>query len=118
MFTPVLLVVLGTLPAAEPAAPTHVLETADARHVVATLTYTVRCDRLRAEEWVVFLPQCTELPGQNKVESRLDLGGSVVKELSPLKRPLLMARLPVRSKELETGYRVRATYEATLRGGS
>ncbi len=49
------------------------------------------------------------------MQTRLDLGGTAVKDLSPLKRPLLLARVPARARELESGIAMRVTYEATLR---
>jgi len=114
MLVPALFVTLSILPAAGPPATVQVLETTETQRVVATLTYAVRCDQFRAREWVVFVAQAPELPGQGKVESRLDLGESTVRDLSPLKRPLLMARVPVRSKEQESSIALRVTYEATL----
>jgi transglutaminase-like putative cysteine protease len=114
MFLPGLLLTLSALPADPPAAG-YVLETADARRVEATLTYTVRYDRHRAKEWVVFAARAPELPGQAKVESRLEPGGAAAKELSPLRRPVLAARVPVRQKDQETTLSIRVTYEATLR---
>jgi len=114
MLVPALLVTLSGLPAAPPA-PAYVLETADPRRVEAVLTYTVRCDGVRAREWIVFAAQAPELPGQTKVESRLEPGGTSAKELSPLKRPVLTARVPARQKDLESALPIRVTYVATLR---
>jgi len=115
MFLPGLVVTLSALPIAAPPSPAYVLETADAQRVEATLTYSVRCDKLKAKEWLVIVAQAPELPGQVKVESRLEPGGAPAKDLSPLKRPLLAARVPVKQRELETGIPIQVTYKATLR---
>jgi transglutaminase-like putative cysteine protease len=112
MLLPAVLVTLSAVPAESPA---YVLETADVRRVEAVLTYTVRCDGVRAREWIVFAAQAPELPGQTKVESRLEPGGAAAKEHSPLKRPVLVARVAARSRDLETTIPIRITYQATLR---
>jgi transglutaminase-like putative cysteine protease len=112
MLLPTLLATLAAVPAAPPA---YVLETADVRRVEATLTYTVHCDGVRAKEWIVFAAQAPELPGQTKVESRLEPGGAAAKEHSPLKRPVLVARVAARQKDLETTIPLRIIYQATLR---
>jgi transglutaminase-like putative cysteine protease len=114
MFPPILLVTLSALPAAPPT-PTYFIETADVRRVEATLTYNVRCDKLKAKEWIVFAAQAPELSGQRKVESRLEPLGTVTKDLSPLKRSILFARVPARQKDLESSIPIRIVYQATLR---
>src|SRR5437868_13648022 len=99
MLLPALLVTLAALPPS--AAPAYVLETADAQRVEATLTYSMRCDDLKAKEWIVFAAEAPELPGQTKVKSRLEPGGATAKDVSVLKRPVLAARVPAKDKELE-----------------
>jgi hypothetical protein len=114
MVLPGLLVTLSVLPAAPPA-PAYVLETADARRVEATLTYSVRGDNLKVKEWVVFAAQAPELPGQTKMETLLEPAGTSTKDLSPLGRAVLIARVTAKSKELMTSLPIRVTYRATLR---
>jgi transglutaminase-like putative cysteine protease len=98
-----------------PARDVYVLESADARRVQATLTITIQCENVNANEWVVFAAQAPALPGQVKVKSKMQPSAVVVNELSSHHRPILMARVPARTGDLAHGISVQITYEATLR---
>ncbi|HEY1375320.1 MAG TPA: transglutaminase family protein [Gemmataceae bacterium] len=92
------------------------LDVADAKRVEAVLTADVRCPNMRAAEWVVFAGQAPELTGQTKPTSRLEPGDAeVVKDLSPLARAVLRARVPAGTDALKTGIPIRVSYEVTLR---
>jgi transglutaminase-like putative cysteine protease len=114
MLIPALLAcILAQPPAASK--DTYVVETADARRIEAFLSCDVQCEDVYPREWVVFVAQAPELPGQSAVKSRMQPRAVTVNEQSPLHRPILMARLPVGSHDFGNNISIRVTYEATLR---
>jgi transglutaminase-like putative cysteine protease len=92
----------------------YILDVAEVRRIEAQLTCDVECKDLRAREWIVFAAPAPELTGQVRVKSRMEPKAEIVKEKSPLHRPLFFARVPARTPELERYLDVRVTYEATL----
>jgi hypothetical protein len=67
-----------------------------------------------AREWLVVAASAPELPCQQKPTTTLEPGGKVVTDLSPLRRKLLFARLPVRDAQQMQRLNIKANYQATL----
>jgi transglutaminase-like putative cysteine protease len=108
-------ILLAAATAAPPAAPpAYVLQTTSARRVEAVNTFTVRYPRATVEEWVIAAPRLPELPGQTKVATVLDPEGKAVEEASDLKRPIVFATVPVKTKEQATAFTYKVTYQALL----
>lgn len=101
--------------AKQPRALRYALEVKESRRVTAVLTYNVSCPDLMAREWVIFAAVAPELPGQVKTKTVLSPVGIAAREMSPLARGLLVARVPVNNKEMLTAVPIQVTYEATLR---
>jgi transglutaminase-like putative cysteine protease len=87
----------------------------DAKRIEAVLTYDFRTPKLSAAEWIVVAAKAPELPRQVKVTTTLTPPGVAGKELSPLHRPIITARVPAKGTAKEKGIVVRVTYQATLR---
>ncbi len=102
------------LTAAAPPEPAYALETAEAKRVRGTLTFKVDYDDAQVKEWVVFVARAPELPSQAKPSTKLEPAGIAVSDLSPLRRPLLMARVAGRTPQLASSLPLKLTYEATL----
>jgi transglutaminase-like putative cysteine protease len=96
------------------AEPTHKLGTAQAGRIAATISYDVQCESLTAGEWLLFAADAPTLPGQTDVKSRIAPAGNPITELSDLKRPILLARIPADTDELKHGVKLEVVYEATL----
>ncbi len=94
--------------------PAYRLETLRTRHIEATLTHEARTPNLVAKEWILVAPRLLELPGQTDVRSTLVPEGKETEDLSPLRRPLLLARVAA-NREQRTNIVVEVHYEATLR---
>jgi hypothetical protein len=94
--------------------PAYMLEVQPAKRILAILTLDVHAPKLKAQEWILFAPRLPELPGQTNVKSSLNHPADSIEDLSPLRHPLLRARVKVVSKELETKITLQATYEADL----
>lgn len=97
-----------------PAEPAHLLETVVANRVEAVLTVEYKYPKATIEEWVVITPRLPVLPGQRNVSSMMSPEGREVKELSPLARPLLLARVPVKGDVSKTEFKAQVTYQAEL----
>src|SRR5437667_1529382 len=93
--------------------PAYTLKVAEKERIEAVLTYKIEMPKLVAQEWIVYLAQAPELPGQVQVHTRLEPDGKATFELSPEHRPMMLARLPAKGREKEITVRVR--YQATLR---
>jgi transglutaminase-like putative cysteine protease len=96
-------------------APEYVLVTSNARRIEAVLTYELRYDNVSAAEWIVFGAAAPELPGQAGVKSRFEPEAKLVKDLSPLGRPIFLARVPASKERYARSVPIRITYEAQLR---
>jgi len=104
------LLAIGSTHAAE--RPAYVVEVAPAKTVEAVLSLGIDAPKLVAREWVLVAPRPPELPCQTGIKGVLEPGGKAVEELSPLRRPLLVARVPGRGNEKAVNVRLR--YDATL----
>jgi hypothetical protein len=96
--------------AAEP--PGYVVETTPTKTVEAVFSYSVQAPKLVAKEWIVFAPRLPEVPAQSRLKSTLEPGGKNAEDLSELRRPLIVARVPGKGREASLKLNVR--YEATL----
>src|SRR5439155_8904193 len=113
MGTALAVLLLAAAPAAAQA-PAYMIEVRPSKRVEAVLTLEVNAPRIKAKEWVLYVPRLPELPGQAKVSSQLNFPSENVTELSAQKRPLLRARVKVKGVDQETKISLRATYEAEL----
>jgi transglutaminase-like putative cysteine protease len=100
--------------AAAPAAPAYKLQSAPTKSVQATMTYDVRCEKLQASEWLLFAPVLPETAGQTDVSSQMTPAAKEIAELSDLKRPLLLARVPADNDGLKQAVNVKVVYQAKL----
>lgn len=94
--------------------PAYVIETKPTKAIEAVMTLEITTPKLKAKEWVLFTPRLLELPGQTDVKSKMNFASEKVLDLSPLKRPLLRARVKVTNKDIESKITVVTTYEAQL----
>src|SRR5262249_4431264 len=78
------------------------------------LNCQIHCDGVHAREWIVFVGQAPELPGQKNVKSRLRPDGLRTNDLSLLHRPILTGRIPAARQRRDNSVSFSATYEATL----
>ena len=107
-----LLSVTTLAPAAPP--PAYKLETTPAQHVEATLTYESQAPNLTAKEWILYGPRVIDLPGQAKTSSSLEPGGREASELSELRRPFWIARVPANTPQLAKSITIRMNIQADL----
>ena len=99
---------------ARAAEPAYKLQTREVGRVTATMTHEIRCDKLVADEWLLFAPALPETAGQTDVRSQMKPAAKEISDLSPLKRPLLLARVKATDSDLKHHVRMEVTYEATL----
>lgn len=93
--------------------PYH-LETSPAKRIRANLTVTFHAPKLSAREWILFAARPPRLPGQPDATATMNYGGKEDREISPLGRPILSARVPVKEASLQQGITVQVHYQATL----
>jgi transglutaminase-like putative cysteine protease len=67
-----------------------------------------------AKEWVLVAARLPALPGQAQVASALEPAGKDAEDRSPLRRPLLVARVPVKNQQNAKGIAFQVRYRATL----
>jgi len=94
--------------------PEYHLQVTPARRVEAWLTCRIDAPALSAREWIIFAAKPPKLPGQTEIRAELLPSGRSSLELSSQRRPILWARLPVRSSNRQSGLTIRAKYRATL----
>jgi hypothetical protein len=107
LLLPLVLVAIG-------AEPTHRIEAQRVGRVEATMTYDIRCDKLKAKEWLLFASVLPVSAGQTEVRTRMTPAGKTIAELSDLKRPLLLARVGAETDELRHAAGLKVAYQATL----
>ena len=84
------------------------------RRIEAKLSLHVKAPSLEASEWIFVAPKCPELPCQSNIRASLDKQYNEKMEASPLRRPILMLRLPVRQPQLQSQIDVQYTCSALL----
>src|SRR5262249_42763771 len=98
-----------------PAPKGYALDTHESKRVEATLHFNVRQDSIKADEWILFVPQAPELPGQIKVRTKTEpKTETVTVTQGDLKRTVLRARVSAKTPEWQKGYDLTVTFEATL----
>jgi transglutaminase-like putative cysteine protease len=104
------------LPAAplSAAPPAYLLEVKPARRIEAVLLCQVEAPNGVAKDWFVYAALPPDLPSQTRPSGRLAPVGKAGVELSALGRPILSARVPATSAELQKKISVEICYEATL----
>lgn len=95
-------------------APAYHLEAAPARHLRATYTFQVHIPKLTPQEWVLFAAMPPTMASQQDLHVSMNHDGHLDTEKSPLRRPVLTARVPAREAEEAQGVTVAVTTEATL----
>ncbi|MHC5059230.1 MAG: hypothetical protein ACYTKD_31640, partial [Planctomycetota bacterium] len=106
-------------PAGTPAIPpglnrAYALETRPSKAISAVYSCSVRAPKLVARECVLFAPRPPDLPGQRIVGVRTSPAGETTRDLGPLGRPLLRARVSADSPELRKGIAFQVRVEAQL----
>lgn len=96
------------------AEPAYKLQTREVGRVTATMMHDIRCDKLIADEWLLFAPALPETAGQTNVRSQMKPAAKEISDLSPLKRPMLLARVKAIDSNHKHHVRMEVTYEATL----
>ena len=74
----------------------------------------VPCAKLAATRWIFFAARPPDLPSQTIMRATITPAGTVVADLSPLRRPLLMAEAAVRGPEHQHDAAVEVRIEAKL----
>lgn len=91
----------------------YALVSAPSKRISAVYEYNVQAPRLTATTWVMFAARPPNLPGQEILSARTVPEGAII-DMSPLKRTLLRAIVPVRSQELRRGITFAVHIEANL----
>ena len=108
-------IVAACLALSAPNKPGYVLETAQPpRPVEAALTFEIQAPGLAANEWVAFVAQPMDLPGQSHTSLEIKPTGKPIRDLSPLHRPMLLVRQSALRSSRRDRLTVTATYKATL----
>jgi transglutaminase-like putative cysteine protease len=94
----------------------YALEAGGSRTIVATFSFDIHTDHVRAEKWTVYVAEAPALPRQTSVTTTLSLAGTTYEELSPRHAKLLRAIVPVKAGTLEHHLHASVTYHATLHG--
>lgn len=99
---------------AEPA-PAYTIAVKPAQRIEAELTYGQQFPNIKAKEWVLFVAQPPELPGQTSVSVKVEPveKAKVVQEASPQRRSIVMLTIPAGDK-FRASFQVKAKYQATL----
>lgn len=91
------------------------IEFVEKQTVTATMTATSSFPNLEAKEWIAFAAIAPELPGQKNTKTTFDFPtAETVTELSPLARPVMLARVPAKTDELKSKLSMKVQYTATL----
>ncbi|MEI8375074.1 MAG: transglutaminase domain-containing protein [Planctomycetota bacterium] len=85
------------------------LETKPSQTIVATLTTEIAHPDAKVDEWYLYAPQVPNLPSQQAVKTTFVPKGIIVREGSPLKRPVILARITDGRKEVHTVLTIQAT---------
>ncbi len=78
----------------------YTLEMLPVRRVHATLTADIAVPNGQIAEWYLYAPQAPDLPGQGGMRTTLEPAAELVREFSPLERPVFLARLVDHRKEV------------------
>jgi transglutaminase-like putative cysteine protease len=102
-------------PTASPtASPAYHLEMAPARHIRTTYTFQVHTPKFAPQDWVLFAAMPPILDGQRDLHVTMNHEGHLDTEKSPLRRPILAARVSAREADETQGVTVEVDAEATL----
>lgn len=87
--------IIAALPVVPPGLNSgHSLEIKVSKTISAEHSYTVSAPGLRAVEWIIFTPRPPDFPGQRVLDAHTFPGSENTHERSPLKQPILRARIP------------------------
>lgn len=92
----------------------HALEIKAAKSVSATHTYQVSAPSVTATDWVVFTPRPLDHPGQRILDAHTIPASESNFDLSPLKQPVMRARIPVANRKLTREVHVETHMDARL----
>src|SRR3569833_2010934 len=65
------------------AEPRYALEANGSRTIVATFSFDIHTDHVKAEKWTVYVADAPTLPRQTNVTTTLSPAGTIYEELSP-----------------------------------
>lgn len=108
-----MLCTLAALALVAAAEPVQVIELGQPQAYEAVFTAEIQATKLTASEWVFFAARPLELPGQPSAKAVFEPNGKNAEELSR-KRPIVSARIPARTKELQKAVRIEIKYEVML----
>lgn len=97
-----------------PAKPDYHLVTLPAQRIAATLKVKIEAPNLNTAEWILFAARAPELEYQTQASTGLLPLGTPIRDLSDLKRPMLVARVPVGNATQRQELEVKLTIQATL----
>jgi transglutaminase-like putative cysteine protease len=107
--------IIAALPVVPPGLnAAHALEIKESKTVSAVHAYTVGVPDLRAVEWIIFTPRPPDFPGQKVLDAHTIPGSEPTFELSPLKQPIMRARIPVRNTKLSREVLLETRMDAKL----
>jgi hypothetical protein len=90
------------------------LVTQPAQRVAATLSVKIDAPSLNTTEWVFLAARPPDLPYQTDVTTGMTPQGKPTRDLTDLKRPMLIARLPARTAAQRRETQVKLTVQASL----
>jgi len=93
----------------DPGSGRYRLETKPSQTVVCTLTVDIAHPDTRVDEWYLYAPQVPNLPNQQAVKTAFVPKGVVVREESPLRRPVILTRITDGRREIRAVLTIQAT---------
>jgi transglutaminase-like putative cysteine protease len=107
--------IIAALPVVPPGLnAAHALEIKESKTVSAEHAYAVSAPDLTALEWIIFTPRPPDFPGQKVLDAHTIPGSENTFELSPLKQPVMRARIPVRNTKLTREVLLKTRLDARL----
>jgi transglutaminase-like putative cysteine protease len=88
---------------------TYRIEARPAQRIKAVLTTDIEEPSAGVRFWDLMAPAAPTIPGQRDVKTTFTPAGRPGNELSPLKRPLLVSRVPARGNAIHTELSIEAT---------
>src|SRR5216683_5005450 len=114
MFSSMMSLLAASLAVGAEPTPQYTLKFAETRRIEAVLTYEITMPKLAAQEWIVYAAKAPELSGQIQPSATMEPGGKASVELSPERRPVMMARVSAQNGRTHEII-LHVKYQATLR---
>ncbi len=97
------------------AEPQYELKIKPSRRVNAVLATKIKAPKLKANEWIFYVPDPPSLAGQEVHEAKLSPESRRVKELSDAHQSILLTRVKVKADAPKDAIEFKAEYDVTLR---